>query len=88
MPKAIEKQQEIDQNYEAFLEILPSLMKTQAGKFVIMRHKKTVEFFDTARDAMIYASNEYKDDLFSVQEVTDKVVDLGWISYAPIQANL
>jgi hypothetical protein len=80
------KQREIDENYTAFSKILPDLMKTHSGKFVVMRHKKVIQSFDTARDAMIYGTKAYEDGLFSVQEVTDTVVDLGWFSHAPLQS--
>ena len=83
-----QKQKEIDQNYDSFLEILPDLLKTKAGKFVVMQNKKPIAFFDTARDALVYGNNKYPDGLFSVQEVTNKVIDLGWISHAGIQANV
>ncbi len=77
-----EKQAEVDRNYEAFRKILPNLMKTHVGRFAVMRHEEPVAFFDTIRDAMVYAVNTYEDGLFSVQEVTQKPVDLGWFSHA------
>ena len=88
MSDSIEKQQEIDQNYEAFLKMLPSIMLKNSGKYVVMKDQKPIEFFDTARDALIYANNKYSDGLFSIQEVTNKIIDLGWISHASIQANV
>lgn len=78
------KQHEIDENYKVFSEILPDLMKTHAGKFVVMRHRKTVAFFDTSRDAIVHASTTYPDGVFSIQEITQKAVDLGWFSHAPL----
>ncbi len=74
------KERVVDENYKAFTSMLPELMKTYAGKFVVMRDKKTIEFFDTFRDAMVFGTKTYKDGLFSVQEVTDKAIDLGWFS--------
>lgn len=82
MAISAEKQREIDANYQAFRDILPELMKTHGGKFVVMRHQKPIEFFDTARDSLVFATRGYDDGLFSIQEVTDKIVDLGWFSYA------
>ncbi len=79
-----EKQAEIDNNYEAFRKILPELMRSYVGKFVVMRHQQPVQFFDTTRDAMIYAVKTYEDGLFSVQEITQKPVDLGWFSHAAL----
>ena len=77
------KQQEIDANYERFKAMLPDIIQLHRGKYAVMRHAKIVEYFDSARDALVFASHQYPDGLFSIQEVTDKVVDLGWFSYAP-----
>jgi len=77
-----EKQRIIDENYKVFSEKLPALIKTHAGKFVVMRNKEIVGTFDTARDAMIHGTKIYQDGLFSIQEVTQKAVDLGWFSHA------
>jgi hypothetical protein len=85
---AAKKERIVDENYKAFTSILPGLIKSKAGKFVVMRDKKPVEFFDTFRDAMIYGTNTYKDELFSVQEITDKALDLGWFSDVYISSTL
>jgi hypothetical protein len=84
MPDLINKQREIDDNYQAFSQKLPELVKTCEGKFVLMRHRQFIEFFDTARDAILYANKTYDDGLFSVQEVTERTIDLGWFSHAPL----
>lgn len=83
-----EKQAEIDKNYEAFRKILPELMQSHVGQFVVMRHEEPVAFFDTTRDAMVYAVKTYEDGLFSVQEVTQKSVDLGWFSHAALLSSV
>lgn len=77
------RQEEIDANYQAFLALLPELVKNYKGKFVLMHDQEAVEFFDSARDAMVFGSKTYKDSVFSVQEVTQSAVDLGWFSHAP-----
>ena len=72
----------VDRNFDAFQKLLPSLMETQAGKYALMLDGQAIEFFDSARDAMIYGQKQYPDQLFSVQQVTKKIVDLGYFSYA------
>ena len=47
-----------------------------------MRDAKIVDFFDTSRDAFVAGSNMYADGRFSIQEVTDQAVDLGYLSHA------
>lgn len=79
----VERRQEaVDKNYVVFKKLLPELLKTHSGKFALLRNEEVVELFDTARDAMIYGQKEYPDGLFSIQHVTDTVVDLGYFSHA------
>ncbi|MGE4352020.1 MAG: hypothetical protein AB7E52_07530 [Bdellovibrionales bacterium] len=77
------KQAEIDANYKIFRALLPDLLKEKKGKFLVLRHSEAIESFDTMHDAIIFASRSYDDGLFSVQEITDKVIDMGWYSDAP-----
>lgn len=72
----------IKRNYEAFVELLPNLVKTHGGKFALMREGKVIEFFDTARDAYFAGLKLYPDQMFSVQEVVEIPVDLGFFSQA------
>jgi hypothetical protein len=77
------RSEEVRRNYEAFTRRLPELVKTHAGKFALMRSGEIVEFFDTARDAYVAGRTLYPDDdLFSVQEVVEGPVDLGFYSHA------
>ncbi|MFQ6017875.1 MAG: hypothetical protein ACE5KF_06735 [Kiloniellaceae bacterium] len=82
MSEADRRQQAVDRNFAAFKKLLPELLKTHPGKFALLRDETIVEYFDTARDAMIYGQKEYPDGLFSIQQVTDTVVDLGYFSHA------
>ena len=84
MPVEDSKQQEVSQNYEAFQKMLPELLESESyrGKFALMRKGEIIEYFDSMRDAAMYGQKEFDDGLFSVQEVTDRVVDLGFHSYA------
>jgi hypothetical protein len=75
--------EQIDRNYRAFQEQLSSLATTQRGKFALMRDGQIIEFFDTARDAYVAGQRLFEhDQLFSVQEVTETPVDLGFFSHA------
>jgi hypothetical protein len=72
----------IKKNYEAFQEKLPELLPLHGGKFVLMRDGEIVEFFDTARDAYVSGSKLYPDENFSIQEIADAPVNLGFLSHA------
>ena len=75
-------QDEVRRNFEVFQKLLPDLLETDRGKFALMRHTKIIQTFDTVRDAVVYGQKEFDDGLFSVQEISDRVVDLGFYSYA------
>ena len=82
MATAEQIQDQIDRNYTAFKALLPDLMKTSGGKWALL-HNATLEgVFDTARDAQLAGTKLYADGLFSVQEVRNRAVDLGWFSHA------
>jgi hypothetical protein len=74
-------QAEVDANFEAFQRELPRLTAHQ-GKFALMRNGHIVNFYDTLGDAVSTGNAIYTDRIFSVQRVTDKPVDLGFLSHA------
>ena len=74
-------QEAVDKNYNAFITQLPELLKTHPGQFALLRHTEIVEFFDSAREAGLHGERTFDDGLFSVQEVTEETVDLGWFSH-------
>jgi hypothetical protein len=76
---------QVETNYKTFRQKLPDLLKTHAGKFALMRDGTVVEFFDTARDAYAAGQQLFKDNLFSIQEVIEIPVDLGFFSHAITQ---
>ena len=81
-------QAEVDKNYKAFQRLLPTILQMHQGKYALMRQKKPVEYFDSARDAMIYGQKQFSDGLFSIQHVTAHVVDLGFFSHAVHHENI
>lgn len=81
-PELVARQREVDANYQAFLDLLPSLLESDPGSFVLMRQRKTVQLFDTLGDAAAAGHLKFDDGLFSVQEVTEQVADLGYFSHA------
>jgi hypothetical protein len=77
---------QVEINYQAFEKKLPSLIPAYRGKFALMRNEEIIEFFDTARDAYFAGKKIFeKDKLFSVQQITDTPVDLGFFSHAITQ---
>lgn len=76
------KSTEVEKNFAAFQQQLPTLLETHAGQFAVLRQGAIVEFFDTLSDAAKFCGREFPDGMFSIQEVTSRKVDLGYYSHA------
>ncbi len=75
-------QDTVDRNYEAIRKDLPRLLKELSGEFTLLREGKSVGYFETPGEALAERDRLYEDRLFSVQQVTDRVIDLGIFSHA------
>jgi hypothetical protein len=75
-------QAEVDRNYEEFRKMLPTLLATQRDKFALMKDGKILGFYSTAGDAAQAAQTFIPDGVFSIQEVTDTAINLGFFTYA------
>lgn len=76
------RQCEIEQNYQFFQSMVSSLMQEHAGKFALLHSCELVDVFPRPMDAMTEGYRRFTDGQFSVQQVTDRPVDLGFLSYA------
>jgi hypothetical protein len=76
------KQEEVDRNFAFFQAELPRILPAYRDKYALIRDKKIENYFDTFVDAHTAGSQLFKDDLFSIQQVTEKSVDLGFFSHA------
>jgi hypothetical protein len=76
------KQEEVDRNFAFFQQELPRLVMQHAGKFALIRDCKITGYYDTASDAHIAGTQLYNDGLFSIQQVTKEIGDLGFFSHA------
>lgn len=72
---------EVDRNFQAFQQIVGGLMATHAGQFAVLRQGAVDAYFKTAGEALIAAYRKFPDGLFSVQEVADRPLDLGFYSH-------
>ena len=73
---------EIKRNYEAFEGLLTSLLPEKAGQFALFRSGELVDVFPKAIDALLEGNERFADGRFSVQRITDRPMDLGFLSYA------
>ncbi|WP_353198151.1 hypothetical protein [Sandarakinorhabdus sp.] len=77
-----EKQRVVRSNYEAFEVLLPTLLATNFGQYVLLRDGQCAGLFNTAIEAFGAGEEKFEDGLFSVQKVESKAVDLGFFSHA------
>ena len=78
---ANQQRQEVDRNYDAFVRLLGSLLPFHRNQFALMREGGIVSFFDKAGDANAAGVAMFADEIFSIQEVTDELIDLGFWSH-------
>lgn len=72
---------EVDRNYDAFVRVLGSIIDEHRDELALMRDERIVGFFRTPHDALVEASRLFPDQIFSIQEVTDQPIDLGFWSH-------
>jgi hypothetical protein len=71
---------EVDQNYDFFQRNLSGLLENHAGRYALIKSRKIVGFYDGPGIAYRAGLALFADEIFSVQEVTDEPVDLGFWS--------
>ena len=71
------QEKQVEMNFKVFQKQLPELMKTHKGKYALMRDSKIISFHERWEDAHLKGMESYKDDLFSIQKITDVPVNLG-----------
>ena len=75
------QRQEIDANYDAFQRILASLLTDHRNRYALMRRREVISIVDTPGEAFDIGMDRYPDGIFSIQEVTDEPIDLGFFSH-------
>jgi hypothetical protein len=72
---------EVDRNYDAFVRMLGSILDQHKDELALMRDAQIVGYFSSPREALRAAHDRFPDGIFSVQEVTDEPLDLGFWSH-------
>ena len=81
----VERQrQEVDRNYDAFMRMLASLLPDHRDEYALMRDGEIVDFFAKPGDANRAGVERFSDRIFSIQEVTDEPIDLGFWSHVAL----
>lgn len=73
---------EIERNFDFFQRNLAAYIPTEFGRFALLHNCSCVGFFPSAFEAEQAGESHFPDDVYSIQEVTDAPVDLGFFTYA------
>jgi hypothetical protein len=70
-------------NYAAFRRVLPNIIDSHRGRYALMCDGNVEGFYQTYQDACLAGDKylESKGKKYSVQEVTNRKVDLGFYSH-------
>ena len=72
---------EVDGNYDAFVRTLGALLPEHLGQFALLKSREIVGFFDSPGAAYRHALATFGPMGFSIQEVTEEPIDLGFFSH-------
>ena len=72
---------EVDRNYDAFMRMLGTLLTEHRDQLALMRDGQIIGFYSTPREALEAGTEKFSDGVFSIQEVTDEPIDLGFWSH-------
>jgi len=75
------QKREVDRNYDAFVRVLSSIIADHRDQYALMRDGQIVAFFEKPGLANRAGVERFPDDIFSIQEVTDEPIDLGFWSH-------
>lgn len=75
------QRQEVDRNFDAFTRMLGSILHEHRDQLALMRDRRIVGYYGTPCEALKAASELFPDGIFSIQEVTDEPIDLGFWSH-------
>lgn len=78
------QRQEVDRNYDVFMRILSDLLPEHRDEYALMRDGEIIGFFTKPGDAHKAGVKTYADGIFSIQEVTDEPIDLGFWSHVAL----
>ena len=75
------QRQEVDRNYDVFMRMLGDIIGEHRDELALMRDGRIIAYFDEPGDAYRAGLARFPDGIFSIQEVTDEPIDLGFWSH-------
>ena len=75
---------EVDRNYDVFMRMLSALLPEHRDEYALMRDGEIIAFFRKPGEANRAGVEKFSDGIFSIQEVTDEPIDLGFWSHVAL----
>lgn len=82
------RQHEIDQNYQYFQSVVGSYIGTHEGQYAVLHHRSVVGIYRSLAEAVNVGHAQFDGGVFSIQEVTDSPIDMGFYSHAAADGSL
>lgn len=76
---------EIERNYAAFKDIMPTLLADSEGQYALLRDQELKGVYPSASEAERAGHAQFQDERYSIQQVSSMPIDLGFYSYALAQ---
>ncbi len=76
------QQHEVDRNYDFFQRNLSRMLFEHGGQYALLRSCEVVDYFAQPGSACDEGVRRFPDGIFSIQEVTDEPIHLGFWSIA------
>lgn len=76
-----EQAREVDRNYDFFMRHLGQYLPEHRDQYALLKNEALIGFFEKPGDAYREGLRRYADQVFSIQEVTDEPIDLGFFSH-------
>lgn len=78
------QKKQVDLNYDVFMRRLSEFLPKHRDEWALMRDGEVIAFFVKPGEAIDAARARYPDEIFSLQEVTDEPIDLGFYSHVAL----
>ena len=73
-------EKEVGENYTYFKNNFSELVEKYKDRFLVIRSREVQKDFETDKEAILWAMEEYPDGMFSVQKASTEEISLGSIS--------
>ena len=76
-----DRQEEVDNNYEAFEKLLSAIIDEHKGEYALMKNMSIISYHKSFYEADEAGQEKYKDGIYSIQKVDEEPINLGYFSY-------